>query len=86
MCILISPLFKFSTIEWSANVDEPMQMQLMVNNMLQIHLSSWWLNYIRKALRWNGMNGMNEQSYSSQLNNKDLVAYLAWSLVTLNGC
>jgi hypothetical protein len=35
MCILIFLLFKFSTIEWSATVDEPMQMQLIVNNMLQ---------------------------------------------------
>jgi hypothetical protein len=63
-----------------------MQMQLLVNNMLQIHLAAWWLNYIRKALMWNGMNGMNEQSYLLQLNNKNLVVNLAWLLLTLNGC
>lgn len=82
-CILISPFFKFFTIEWSSNVDEPMQMQLIVNNMFQIHLATWWLNYIRKALRWNGMN---EQSCSLQLNNKNLVIILAWLFLALNGC
>jgi hypothetical protein len=82
----MSPLFIFSTIEWSSNVDEHMQMQLIVNKMLQIHLVAWWLNYIKKALRWKGLNGMNEQLYSLQLNNKNLVANLAWSLLTLNSC